>query len=293
MTPGHATQQLVARVRLARSLGMAARRRRVPRARLPLLIESDYAGRLVGIIDRMRSASGRLVTALPALLRTDAATLRLDDSKAQRARRTVEHVREEIGQAFNPTQFEALADSFGQRVSAHQRAELVRQGRAALGVDVVLLDPKVPTVIDGFVHENVALIKSLQGRTLDQLEALITRAVSSGTRAEVVAAEIAERFDIAERHARLIARDQIARLNSQIAMTRHAELGISRFYWRSMRDPRVRPQHQVLDNDQPYSYAEPPAEGFPGNCRTRAGIGCRCYPDPVFDDLLAAADEAA
>ena len=281
-----AAQQLAARVRAHRSIGLAARRRRVPRSRPPRLIEADYAGRLVAIIDRMRAVMARLLPGILAgLPRADGA--RVDASDAARGRREVERARIEIEDAINVTQLEGVASEMGRRTAAHQAGEIQRQARAALGVDVVLLDLKVPSLIDGFVHENVKLIGSLKNRTLDELENIVARAYASGTRAAAVGEEIAARFGIAERHARLIARDQIGKLNGQVTAARHRELGIASFVWRSMRDRRVRPRHAHLDG-QRFAYDKPPADGLPGQ-----PIACRCTQEPVFDDLIVAAAPAA
>lgn len=274
--------QTAARVVEARRHGMATRRRRVPNARLPTLIESDYGAALAAIVGRMRTAARHVLDDLPSIL-----GVREDDEthmRGRRARRLMERVRAEAEGAVNETALEGLAEGVGKRVSRHQRAELSRQAVAGLGVDVVTVDASIGELIAGFVHENVALIKSLQGRTLDHLETMITRAVASGTRAEELKDEIAERFAIGERHARLIARDQIGKLNSRITTARHTELGIADFEWQSMRDQRVRPRHRVL-NGQRFSYAKPPAEGVPG-----MPIACRCLQKPVFDSIYAELD---
>lgn len=274
---------LVAHLATARRHGTASPRRRVPLTQPPLLIESDYAARLVAIVDRMREASRHLVADLPLILRTDSAGWRLDDHPGRRARRTMERVRAEVDQTTNATALEGLAEGFARRVSTHQRDQIARQARAGLGVDVAFRDPRLAEIVPGFVHENVSLITSLQGRTLDGIETLITRAVASGTRADAVAAEIEARWGIAERHARLIARDQIGKLNSQITTERHLELGLTVYRWRSMRDPKVRPEHKIRDG-QTYAY------NGPGAAPTRPGleICCRCLEEPVFDSILDA-----
>jgi len=272
------------RVAQARALGLTARRRRVPKPRPPTLIESDYAGRLVELVGRMREAAHHIERGLSWLARRDARPARYDVHPGAEARRSLERVRAEVEGAFDPHAFDRLAEQFGKRVSDHQRSELLRQGQAALGVDVVLLDPTVGEQIAGFVHENAALIRKLQGNALDEVGAIVTRAMASGTRAEVIAQEISARFDIAERHARLIARDQIGKLNSRIAEARHGELGIRAYIWTSMRDPLVRPRHRYLHGHR-IRYDQPPPEGHAG-----MPIACRCLQQPAFDDIYAELD---
>ena len=266
-------RHLVSQVRIARQLGIAQRRRSVPSANYPHLIESDYAAALVGIVHRLRDSVRQHVDL--------AQVLRLDDHRARRGASVVERVR---AQAEHDVNVDGLADRTARQVSAHQRGEITRQARAALGVDPVFIDAKIAPMIGRFAAENVALVRKLQGGALDDLAALITRAYADGARAEYVAAEIEVRFGVAERHARLIARDQIGKLNGMITEARHLELGIDQYDWQSMRDPRVRPRHRDLDGKR-FSYSKPPPDGNPGR-----PICCRCLPKPVFDSVYAELD---
>lgn len=270
-----AAKQLAARAAAHRQAGLASRRRRVPRSRPPRLIESDYAARLVAaVVGRIREAIDGVLSGLLHGLRADG--MRLDEHETARTVRVINGIREATEPAI-----EDVARDAGRRVAAHQRGELTRQTRAALGIEPVILDPAIPRTIEGFAHENAQLIRSLHGRTLDQIEAIIIRAHTSGTRAEATAAEIEARYGVAERHARLIARDQIGKLNGSVTALRHEELGIASFVWRDAGDSRVRPRHRDL-NGKRFRYDKPPAEGLPGH-----PIACRCTQEPVFDEILA------
>jgi len=210
---------------------------------------------------------------------------RVDAGEGARARQLVDRARQQFQTAVHPNAIDTLAGKFGKRTSDVQLALFKRQARAALGIDISTLDKGLPTLIGHFAAENVSLIKSLGNKTFDDIEKLATRAVTSGTRHEEMAADMEERFGIAERHARLIARDQIGKLNGQVTRARHKEVGINKFTWRTAGDERVRPEHDDLDG-QEFSYDDPPSEGLPGE-----PVCCRCGEDPVFDDLLGAADD--
>ena len=268
-------------VRGRRQLGIAKRRHRVPRAQYPKLVESDYAKVLVEIATRSRAALEPLLVALPGMIATAAADrgVRLDQDEARRTKELLDRGRRVAFAATDQTVLEGVAERAALQVSTHQREQLARQTKAALGVELMTLDQRVPAMIKHFVGENVALIKSLAGRPLDEIEKLVTRAFTEGTRHEDVAAEIARRYQIAERHARLIARDQVAKLLAQVARARHREIGLSSFRWRTMRDPKVRPQHQAREGVV-YRYDKP--HPVPGQ-----EVLCRCQEEPVFDDILA------
>ena len=252
---------------------------RVPRSLPPTLIEADYAHRLVQVVEQIRAAVQPLLDALPTILRTDSA--RADASGAD-ARRAMAGVRAAVDASFDTAELERTAGQYAERVSGHQRANLQRQVKAALGVDgVITPDAKLRAMIDGFVHENVALITKLKGRVLDDIEGVVTRAVTSGATWESAAKEISARFGIEERHARLIARDQISKVHGQIARMRHQELGLKRYRWITKRDHRVRKSHRERES-KIYTYEGPgQAPELPGQA-----IACRCVEEPIFADLV-------
>ncbi len=216
----------------------------------------------------------------------DRRRLRTDVGEGRRARMLLDRARDSIAGAGG--QAEQAAAAAAKDVSDHQRGQLSKQSTAAIGVDItsLLADPKMAARIDAFVHENVSLVTSLGTKTLDDLEKMVTRAFADGLRAEQLGAEIAKRWGIADRHARLIARDQIGKLNGQITRARHKELGITTFRWLTMKDPKVRPRHQPMEG-KTFAYEGDDVPPFwPGQ-----EICCRCTEEPLFDDIMAELDK--
>lgn len=277
-----------ARISFARQLGLAKRRRRVPRARFPTLIESDYAKQLVQVIEEQRQQLAPLIAELPELTasawssRGDAARLaRLDIGEGRRVRQMMDLVRD---RSTAPRVVEGAAERAARQVAAHGAGELRRQTQAALGVPLSAPDRSLPTLTEHFVSENVALIKSLGARTLDKVESAILRGFTAGARHETIAEEIAKEYSIAEKHARLIARDQIGKLHGQLNAARNQELGVTSYTWHATLDERTRPTHRAL-HGKVFAWANPPAEGLPGEA-----ILCRCQGVPVFADIMAELD---
>lgn len=210
--------------------------------------------------------------------------------EARQARAMIDRARRAMAENMSVGRLESLAERYGRATSDHQRTQLRRQVRAALGIDLTTVDARVPALLGHFVQENVALITSLGNQSMDNVQSIVTRAFTSGARHEDVADEIRDRFGVSERRARLIARDQIGKINGQINAARQREIGVRRFTWRTVGDERVRDEHQAL-NGQVFSYDDPPEEGLPGE-----PINCRCSAEPVLDDIfdeLAGPDEAA
>lgn len=259
-------------VTLARRLGTIAKRRRIPMSRPPTLIEADYAHRLVGIVNQLRSVVQRSTS-----------DLRFDDTRSAQARRAMERAKQEV--EHSGPHLDSLAYDFGRRVSVHQRLEFQRQAKAALGIDVSPMDPQIASLVDGFVHENVMLVKRLQGRTLDDLATLLTRAAADGATGDQVTAEIEKRFGIAERHARLIARDQVTKLESKLTQARCTEIGIGSYRWVSLLVGKNRRPEHVERHGKRFRYDSPPRDGMPGIARM-----CQCRQQPNWDEIRAMVD---
>lgn len=166
------------------------------------------------------------------------------------------------------------------RTADHQKNQFMRQTEAALGVKVPTLDQGLDQRIAHFVHENVALIQKLGDKTVNDIESIVARAFTTGEGADDVQGELQRRFDIAERHARFIAHDQMQKLYAQVTRMRHKDAGVLAFMWKTMEDPKVRAWHAVKDNKIfPYTGSRAPSF-FPGD-----EAGCRCWEEPVFEGI--------
>lgn len=282
--------RLVREVRLRRQLGIAGQRRRVPRQQPPDAIARDYARELLVYVREARAALEPLFAELPAMLERAArerarGDARLDAGEGKRVRELIEQAQTTLAAGMAQPQLEQQAERFAHETQTYQRRQFLGQTRAALGIDVTLNDPRLGALIDGFASENVALIKDIPARIMRDVELATTRALASGTLWPDLAKELEAKFGFSEARAKLIARDQIGKLYGQVTAERHQEIGVKRFTWRSVHDGRVRPEHADLDG-KTFSYAQPPSVGIPGE-----PINCRCYADPVLDDILDALDD--
>jgi SPP1 gp7 family putative phage head morphogenesis protein len=180
----------------------------------------------------------------------------------------------ELGLDTGP--FQDLLEKYGGDVSAAQSDEL----SAVLGIPIEDLGPiglktDVRATVDDWVGENVSLIKSIPAEYLDDVEGIVSEAYASGARYEDIAAELAERYGIAEGRAELIATDQINKLTATMNAERQKALGIDEFWWRVVKGCDVCDE---FDNKK-FGWDDPPLGG-PG----LAHIRCECYADPVTDE---------
>lgn len=282
MTPAERT---AAMLRARKAVGLTSRRRRVPRQIWPSGIVREYALRLLAQQARAQALLGPLLAALPGLL-ARAASERQDAGEGKTVRELLDAAAATMRATMAPEQLEDLAGEFATKTATHQRIQLERQTKAALGADVFLSDRKLPAITEGFVAENVALIKSLPAQMYVDVEKAVSRALANATPHHKLAEELEERFKVSRDRARLIARDQIGKLYGQINAARQRDMGVTRFIWRTVHDQRVRAEHEDRDG-KTYEYSDPPTNDRTGEPELPGEpINCRCHAEPVFADIL-------
>lgn len=195
-----------------------------------------------------------------------------------------------VGERATDSEIRRIARAALDETQEHNDQQLRRQVNQVLGVDPLRNEPWLEDLLADAATANAKLIKGLTAQQVERLQQTIRARVRAGDRAEDIAAEVRERFvdddgddaAKAERRAALIARDQVGKLNASLDRVRQTEIGIKSYVWRTSRDERVRPEHAERDGVT-FSWDEPPNDGHPGE-----PINCRCYPEPVFEDILEA-----
>ncbi len=127
--------------------------------------------------------------------------------------------------------------------------------------------------------ENIDLLKKAHGTFADQMRSLLEDEANFGMRSETLAARLAERGEVSEERAELIARDQTLTLNGQITEERQTAAGVEQYVWSTSLDERVRDEHVALEG-QTFSWDDPPEVGHPGE-----DVLCRCVAIPVVEEL--------
>jgi SPP1 gp7 family putative phage head morphogenesis protein len=221
------------------------------------------------------------VARLRATDEVGAIVYRLDSSpESYRVRNYTNRARSSVTSTIQRVPVVAVRSA--RRVADHHSQQFGQQTEAALGVAVPTLDTGLDQRIQHFIHENVSLMQKLGEKTMGDVESIVARAFTTGESADDVAAELMRRFDIAERHARFIARDQMQRLYAQVARMRNKETGVRVFQWMTMEDADVRSWHAVKDGKFfPYEGSRAPSF-FPGD-----EPNCRCWEEAVFEEIKA------
>lgn len=288
--PAGQARQAVQREALTRELAGRPRRRKFRKPPLPLSTrsnEADHRRATLRSVEVLRELVDQvLIPALPGVERMARISVRGDASIRMDAPTWVPFIKsllEDIRQRWRslvPVPFELAAQREAGELSAKNLASIRRQMRSVLEIDVFMGEPELDDVARAFVEDNVALINGLSDDTLKQIEGLVLRGFRGGERSNSIADKIQGRLGVAESRARLIAVDQINKLNGDLTRNRQINLGFERYIWRTSRDEVVRPEHREREG-RVFSWDDPPPDGHPGQ-----PIRCRCHAEPVFDDLL-------
>ena len=151
----------------------------------------------------------------------------------------------------------------------------------------------IASVIDHARERNVALIRDASEDFLTQVTDILDD--MEGASVDDIRDALEERAGVSQSRARLIARDQTLKLNSQIAEHRQRAAGALQYRWSTAKDervagnpggkyPKAKPSHWDREG-KIFSWDDPPDEdeddGPPGQNRPQ----CRCVPIPYIEEL--------
>ena len=196
--------------------------------------------------------------------------------------------------------------SVSKSLSEFNRREMNAFKKIAIGEAFAEDEPWLKNVLETWSSEQVTLITKATQDMLDTVARRIRDGVKVGKSAKEVAALInADLPGISYRRARIIARDQTAKLNSSLTQGRMTDAGMETYIWDTAQDERVRgdpsglypkalPSHFVMQGkicrwDDPTVWLEN------GEWVKRAGdapyfhpgmaIMCRCVAVPNWNEL--------
>lgn len=191
---------------------------------------------------------------------------------------TIRKIRLQVETVFPESEINAEVEETANKVSEQNRKQVTQSIKKAVGIDVLLSEPYLEDRLTDFAASNVDLITSMSEEYLTRVQRAVSTAVEGGMRAEEVLRQIPDAAGVSRRKAKMIARDQVAKLTGQLNMMRQQELGLGKYIWRTQRDERVRSSHAQHEGEV-YSWDNPPADtGHPGQ-----DYQCRCWAEPVIE----------
>lgn len=263
--------------------GQRRRPRKIPRQQFPTAARLAYYAALRKMLAELRAQVEHALR--PALQRALQVKL---DGPADDLKVVIDQIEQTQSPQWQDAAVDQLARAIAQSVSVQNREQIDAQLQAGLGFKLFPTDPNLSDHLNLFVADNVRLVSSIRSDLLDELHGVVLRAARSDDREELQR-EIAERFDVADSRAELIAVDQVGSLNGELTRMRHQSAGITEYVWDTSHDSRVRYGHQLLQGTR-QTWGKPPVENPRTGDRGEPGkpIRCRCVAIPVVDDLVRA-----
>lgn len=270
-------------------------------SKYPANPERDYI-RLTNVIMKalkevLEENAGRLKTAIGDGTRFDSAK---DNEKERKAMRMTAFSRtaQNLEVLFNQMKKELntklgffdVAKSLvaiSQRTQKLSIAEFKRACRQTIGLDLrddYFLGELYEEYMRNWVSDNVDLIKTVPFNALDDMKQIVFKSYVDGNTTTSIIKQIQNKYGMTKRHARFIARDQVAKLNGNITKQQHQSAGVDYYTWDDSGDSRVRKRHRQL-NGHVFSWDNSnPARNEKGQVITPGSeYQCRCVPLPVFD----------
>lgn len=151
---------------------------------------------------------------------------------------------------------------------------------------------KLNAYLEAATIQNANLIKSIPQRYLDDVANTVQTGMRAGVLPRAIAKELVEKFGVAERRAKFIARDQAAKVNGEITKQRQIDAGFEYFKWIDADDSRVRKRHREIANADVgfgvgvYRWDDLPIgdEGTPIQCGL--SYNCRCVSRPIRNSVV-------
>lgn len=243
-------------------------------------LELDYTRALLAIVDDMHTET---VKALMPLIKQPS----VGDSR----RRIADSLFSDFKTAFSKTantvkdKVTGIAETLAKTVVSKQgqqsdgQLSAMIQQRTGMDFSGLMSDSALQEAVDEAVAANIALINSIPQQYLDRVEQAVMASLQAGTLNATLADELKKIKGVTDSRAKLIARDQLGKINSRLSQLRQQSLGITHYYWSTSLDERVRNKHAGWEGDL-IAWDNPPPDGHPGQA-----IQCRCTAIPDLDFL--------
>lgn len=224
------------------------KRPRKPRAPKPVLPSKDaeqfYRGQLRAMV---RLMAGELVASVePELKRLKPdyiadSRMTLDGSWTEEILKAIRSVSQRFVTPLFDAQVQRVAASTISRAEADNAKDFRDSINRAVGVDFELITrPKgMQDYLEASTAENVNLIKSIKTEYFQKVEAIVLGGMKGGAAPSVIARQIQEQTGITARRAKLIARDQVSQLNSDLTRQRQVAAGLEFYKSLDADDQRV------------------------------------------------------
>ena len=189
-----------------------------------------------------------------------------------------------------------LATRFVTKVHYQNKTQFTRNFQNAFGIDLSSIIEKeaLSDTLAVAVQKNVNLITSIKNDFINDIGSNVFTNYKKGFRHSELINDIRARGNVSYSRAKLIARDQTAKINADFEEERNKKLGFDIYKWKGTGDERERDSHVVLNNmlckySDPTVYSDDEGKtwkkrksigGYIGKCGE--DYQCRCLAIPYI-----------
>ena len=224
--------------------------------------------------------------------------------------RRLENVRKTYEDMFSMNANQ-IAKSWVDRVNKNNRTKMIAELREKLGIDVgTILDEKMQKDLDIMMWESSTYIKTIPTQLVAKVAQRVLQHYQGKPFPEnrTLRQQIKEEFKISDGRAKVIARDQTAKMNTSISAIRQRDIGIDMYIWRTVQDERVvgkpgglypkgtklHKNHYIMEGkccrwDDPNVYSTDNGKTWKARTANMPhnhpgdDIQCRCRPEALID----------
>lgn len=191
-------------------------------------------------------------------------------------------------------QFKQLANSVATNFIRTADQSNRRRNERDFGINIYSDSQTLTDYMQASIVDNVRLITSIPEQYMTQVDSIVMTNIRAGGRPSAIAKSLQQQLGVTERRAKMIARDQTAKVNGDLNRMRQQSAGFSYFEWIDSNDERVRDRHRYLTDHVTaygkgvYRWDNPPLsdKGIP--IIPGSDYQCRCIARPVSQDEVDA-----
>jgi SPP1 gp7 family putative phage head morphogenesis protein len=252
----------------------------LPAVRPNVGIEMDYRAKLRALIEEMQRS---YLHWLSAQYRQTPPEMALDATPAKEMERELSLLGKRWQKRFNEAA-PKLARYFATSTSRRSQAALKKILKDA-GISVEFqMTAAMRDVLQATITEQVGLIKSIGSEYHTQVQGLVMRSVQTGRDLGQLTKDLRARYDITDRRAALIARDQNNKATANFTRVRQQEVGITEAIWLHSHGGKTPRKTHLANDGKRYNVA---AGWFDPDPKVRRRIwpgslvSCRCVSKSI------------
>lgn len=259
----------------------------VPRSKgsFPLMIERQYERiKVQEVNEAARLIKDQLIPQIPSMVAEVGLADSRQDTYVEDFEAIIGAIKIAFAQAVTKRKVEGDAENMANSVDNRNAQIFDMQVKQVIGVKPFRSEPWLQATLSNSVSQNVSLITTMHEDYFKDVEFETLNGLERGLSTREIAKNIQKKTGIARNRARLIARDQVSKLNSNLASRRASDLGVKRFRWSTSSDERVRASHRSLNN-KTFTYKDGASVDGEDHVLPGQPINCRCVAIPIISSI--------